>query len=115
MYLAAFIGIFSYFTFGRHGASFYIYLVILVVLVGLFLKNLLTNAYLSADGTVVSIKRDLRTTRIDQNKIIEINVQASPFSSSYFLLSDGQKIKFDGWSLSKKELEKLKEINPNVK
>lgn len=74
-----------------------------------------TYKYLQIDGKSIILRRSLfKIVELNIDQVEAINIEFSPFSSSYFSLKDGDKIKFDAWSIPKKEMDKLKLITSNI-
>lgn len=90
-----------------------LYVFFLLLFILLF-RDLLRQYYISSENDKVVIRNLIRTSTFEKQDIDSIHISKHPLRRSYFQLINGQKYKFEAWSLSKKELEKFKEINPNV-
>jgi len=93
--------------------KFVLYVFFLLLFILLF-RDLLRDSYISADDQTIVIRNLVRTRTFEKKEIGLIYISMHLLKRSYFQLKNGQKYRFDAWSLHKKELAKFKEINPNV-
>ena len=77
---------------------------------------IVTYKYLQIDDNNITFKKSLfQILEFKADQVESITLEYSPFSSSYFSMDDGSKVKFDAWSIPEKDMDKLKLITPNIK